>query len=58
MTKPTFKQTRHVKQRVFHGMARQDKLSSFHMARAALERKYSELLGSKVDMEQRGAEGD
>jgi len=35
-----------------------DKLSSLHLARASPERKYGEIWRSKVDVEQRGAEGD
>jgi len=39
-------------------MARKDKSSSLHMARASPERRYGELRKSKVDVEQRVAEGD
>jgi len=48
------------KHRCSLGTARQDKSSCFHMARGSLERRYGELRlqRSKVDVEQRGAEGD
>jgi len=39
-------------------MVQQDTSSSLHMARASPERRYCELWRSKVDVEQRGAEGD
>jgi hypothetical protein len=39
-------------------MARQDTSSSLHIERASPERRYGELWKSKVDVEQRGAEGD
>ena len=46
------------KQRSSHGMARQDKSSSFHMVRASPGKRFCELWRSKVDVGQQGAEGD
>jgi len=46
------------RQRCSHEIVRQAKSSSLHMARAWPERRYGELWRSKVDVEQRGVEGD
>jgi len=46
------------RQRCSHGIARQDKSSSFHMARVSQEKRYGELWILKVDVEKRGAEDD